>query len=275
MPVPFPTRLSLIPAGALLPATFKVLMGELYDAIVALTGTDGEAKTARGLLGVAPRATRIDVASVAGAVDLTSSAPDTDDIRITGTSAISSFTVAVGRVLRVTAGGAFSMTNGANLVTQTGANLTCAAGDTFLLRATAANAVEVLCYAKAALIGNSSTNSIAGDVALNNTGTYFTGPSVAQGATGVWLATGSVTLTDTAAAVFYGQLTDGTNIKDSKSVSATAANQIVTMSFSGVFTSPPGNIRILIKDISTANGKILANQTGLAKDSTLTVVRIA
>jgi hypothetical protein len=97
-------------------------------------------------LGISPRAARIDVASVAGVVDLTTNAPDTDDIRITGALAITNFTVAVGRVLRVTAGGAFTLTNGAGLVTQTGANIVAAAGDTFMLRATAANVVEVLAY---------------------------------------------------------------------------------------------------------------------------------
>lgn len=99
--------------------------------------------------GVSPRATRIDVASVAGTVDLTANAPNTDDIRITGALAITGFTVATDRVLRVTAGGAFTLTNGAGLVTQTGANIVVAAGDTFMLRATAANTVEVLNYATA------------------------------------------------------------------------------------------------------------------------------
>ena len=93
---------------------------------------------------VSPRATRIDVASVAGTVDLTTAAPDTDDIRITGALAITVFTVAIGRVIRVVAGGAFSLANNASIVTQTGATLTMAAGDSFMLRATAANVVEVL-----------------------------------------------------------------------------------------------------------------------------------
>jgi hypothetical protein len=107
------------------------------------------AAAARTALGVAPRATRIDVASVAGTVDLTTNAPDSDDIRITGALTVTGFTVAVGRVIRVTAGGAFTLTNGASIVTQTGANIVAASGDTFMLRATAANVVEVLSYSKA------------------------------------------------------------------------------------------------------------------------------
>jgi hypothetical protein len=104
---------------------------------------------ARTALGVPPRATRIDVASVAGTVDLTTNAPDSDDIRITGALTVTGFTVAVGRVIRVTAGGAFTLTNNANIVTQTGANIVAASGDTFMLRATAANVVEVFSYSKA------------------------------------------------------------------------------------------------------------------------------
>lgn len=109
--------------------------------------TAGAARTA---LSVAPRATRIDVASVAGTVDLTTNAPDTDDIRITGALAITAFTVAIGRVLRVTASGAHTLTNNANIVTNTGANIVCAAGDSYMLRATAANTVEVIGFVAAA-----------------------------------------------------------------------------------------------------------------------------
>jgi len=97
-------------------------------------------------LSVAPRAVRIDVASVAGTVDLTTNAPDTDDIRITGELTITGFTITAGRVVRVTAGGAFTLANNTNIVTQTGANIIFAVGDTFILRATANNTVEVMGY---------------------------------------------------------------------------------------------------------------------------------
>jgi len=110
------------------------------------------AAAARTAISSPPRATRIDIASVAGTVDLTTNAPDTDDIQITGTNAITAFTVAVGRVLRVTAGGAFTLANNGSIVTQTGATIVCVSGDTFMLRATAANVVEVFGYA--AVLGN-------------------------------------------------------------------------------------------------------------------------
>ena len=108
---------------------------------------------------------RIDVVSVAGTVDLTGNAV-TDDIRITGTNAITAFTVATGRVLRVTAGGAFTLTNNASIVTQTGANIVCASGDTFMLRATAANVVEVMNYVTV-IPAAAQIQTISGSVASN------------------------------------------------------------------------------------------------------------
>jgi hypothetical protein len=97
-------------------------------------------------LPASPRATRIDVATVAGAVDLTTAAPNTDDIRFTGTLTPTSFTVAVGRVFRAVSQDAFTLPNNASIVTNTGANLAVKANSSFELRVTAANVVEVLNY---------------------------------------------------------------------------------------------------------------------------------
>src|SRR5438067_1919711 len=40
-------------------------------------------------------------------------------------------------------------------------------------------------------------NSLAADVALNNTILYFDGPSVMQGSLGTWFASGTILVTDT------------------------------------------------------------------------------
>lgn len=88
---------------------------------------------------------RIDVAS-ASTVNLTTAAPNTRHINITGTTAITGFTVAAGQCYFVRFAGVLTLTNGASLVTQSGANISTAAGDTCIIRATAANVVEVLCY---------------------------------------------------------------------------------------------------------------------------------
>jgi hypothetical protein len=118
------------------------------------------------------------------------------------------------------------------------------------------------------------TNSLSGDVNLTSTSTFFTGPTVAQGTSGTWFASGTVTLTDTAQAGFVVRLWDGTT------VIASGECQIgiifpTMCSVSGYITNPAGNIRIDVKDASTTNGKIKANASGLGNtDSTLTVIRI-
>lgn len=86
----------------------------------------------------------IDVASAA-TVNLTSLAPNTRHINITGTTTITGFTIAAGQCYFVRFNATLTLTNLAALVTQTGANITTAAGDTCILRATAANVVEVIC----------------------------------------------------------------------------------------------------------------------------------
>lgn len=88
---------------------------------------------------------RINVAS-ASTVNLTTAAPDTRHINITGTTTINSFTVEDGRAYFVRFDGALTLTNSGSLVTQSGANITTSAGDTCIIRSTAANTVEVLSY---------------------------------------------------------------------------------------------------------------------------------
>lgn len=89
--------------------------------------------------------TRIDVAS-ASTVNLTSSAPDTRNVNITGTTTITGFTVSPGQLYFVRFNAALTLTNNSAIITQRGTNIITAAGDTCIIRATAANTVEVLSY---------------------------------------------------------------------------------------------------------------------------------
>lgn len=119
------------------------------------------------------------------------------------------------------------------------------------------------------------TNSLGGNVALNNTGSFFDGPSCAQGTSGTWFASGTVTLTDSAgAAAFIAELWDGTSVIASARADSSGANARVCISLSGFITSPAGNIRISVKDTTSTSGVIAFNESGTLKDSTLTVVRI-
>ena len=119
------------------------------------------------------------------------------------------------------------------------------------------------------------TNSIGADVALNNTANFFDGPSVAQGASGTWFVSGTVTLWDTAGpAAFRAKLWDGTTVIASASTQNRLASCPVSITLSGYITNPTGNLRISVKDSTSVSGAILKDDSGVAKDSTITAIRI-
>lgn len=120
------------------------------------------------------------------------------------------------------------------------------------------------------------TNTLGGDVTLTSAGTYYDGPSCAQGAAGTWEAFGSVEVTGTASDVVQAKLWDGTTVIASAQVELAAVTGTqVTIHLSGIITTPAANIRISVSDATTsATPKIRFNQSGNSKDSTLTVVRI-
>jgi hypothetical protein len=125
-------------------------------------------------------------------------------------------------------------------------------------------------------IGARFTNSLGADVALNNTGLFFTGPTVAQGTTGTWFVAGSVTVQDTAgAARINAVLWDGTTVIASAQTNTTGATGSAMISLAGYISSPAGNLRISCQDITSTSGKITFNQTGLSKDATISAFRVA
>lgn len=119
------------------------------------------------------------------------------------------------------------------------------------------------------------TNSLGADVTLNNS-TYSLGPTVAQGTSGTWFASGKVTLADSAASQsFLCKLWDGTTVIDSGKTGNVIATASVTMTLSGYLTTPAANIEI--RCLGTAVGATSAmqfNVSGNSKDSTLSVFRI-
>lgn len=119
------------------------------------------------------------------------------------------------------------------------------------------------------------TNSLGADVLLNNTANYFDGPSVAQGTTGTWWADGTVTVLDTAnSANIYCKLWDGTTVIASSQMYAVNVLGAYSISLHGYLASPAGNIRISCRDITLTTGKIVFNNTGNSKDSTISVHRV-
>jgi len=120
------------------------------------------------------------------------------------------------------------------------------------------------------------TASLGSDVAISNS-VYSDGPSIAQGTTGTWLASGTVTVTDTAnVAQINAKLWDGTRVISSGATRVSAANGAATLTLSGFLASPSANIRISCTSNAVgATSTFKFNTTGNSKDCTLTAIRIA
>lgn len=120
------------------------------------------------------------------------------------------------------------------------------------------------------------TASLGADVDLNNAANYFDGPSIAQGTSGTWFVSGTVTVDDTVgAAGMLAKLWDGTTVIASAEGFVQSATRPDVIALSGFIASPAGNLRISVKDPSSTTGKIRFNSTGNSKDSTITAIRIA
>jgi hypothetical protein len=123
-------------------------------------------------------------------------------------------------------------------------------------------------------VNTSLTNSLSGDVNLNNTANYFDGPSVAQGTSGTWLVSGTVTVNDASTCSYVAKLWDGTTVIASTFVVIPSTETVGAISLSGLITSPAGNLRISVRNSTTTTGRIAFNLSGNSRDSTITAVRI-
>lgn len=118
------------------------------------------------------------------------------------------------------------------------------------------------------------SNFLSANAAIANGSFNGLGPSVAQGATGTWLATGTITFTNTAAGGnLQCKLTDGTTVIASGSDNQITLNGFGTISLSGALASPAGNIRIDCMANDATHGYVF-NASGQSKDTGLTAVRI-
>jgi len=122
------------------------------------------------------------------------------------------------------------------------------------------------------------TNSLGANVSLAATGTYYTGPTIAQGSIGTWWVSGGVTVENTVGGdVVNVKLWDGTTVIDSRrmhlvSVSGTYYG---VAALSGYIASPAGNLRISVSPVARTDGAIAFNASGNSKDSTISAIRIA
>lgn len=193
---------------------------------------------------------------------------------ITGTTTITGFgTVRAGIWKVIKFEGALTLThNSTSLILPGGVNIKTADGDVAIMISEGSGNWRCVSYQFGA---SAIVDTLSGDVDLTNTGTFFTGPTVAQGTSGTWFASGQVTLLDTSSAArFVAKLWDGTTVIASAVDDSATTNGAVTIKLSGYISAPAGNIRISVIDATSTNGKIKADLSGAAKDSTLTAIRI-
>jgi len=117
---------------------------------------------------------------------------------------------------------------------------------------------------------------LGSNVALNNTGQWFIGPTLTLG-TGVWLVFGTATINAAASGARVSvRLTDGTNVKDSSSTTWPSAltPAIVHFGLVGIFTNPGAAVRIEGNNADSTGGGFVYNQTSQGRDCTLKAIRI-
>ncbi len=118
------------------------------------------------------------------------------------------------------------------------------------------------------------TNAI-GDIAVAN-GSYTDGPTVAQGTSGVWFASGQITWLDSNAGVsnFTCKLWDGTTVIASASADRTTAGGYNSLSLSGHISAPAANIKISCKALNATTTMKGADADSNINSSKVTVFRI-
>lgn len=178
--------------------------------------------------------------------------------------------VATALGVNVGTAGAF-VTNGGALGTPSSGTLTNATG---LPNAGLVNSSTTVAGATCTLGSTcgltSATNSLGAPVNLTNVG-YTDGPSAANGTTGTWFASGTVTLTGTTGDLIVCQLYDGTNL-------IASANQGIqnggSLALSGIRTNPAGNIRIACENTTASRGTMASSNGITGNASTVTAFRI-
>ncbi len=117
------------------------------------------------------------------------------------------------------------------------------------------------------------TKATTVDITLNTTsGAYIDGPSVAQGSSGIWFVTGTLSLQGSGSDNMFFKLWDGTTVINSVGTSNAGAGFFTSVTLSGVMASPAGNLRI--SGIGGATTTIKFNISGNSQDSNITAIRI-
>lgn len=158
--------------------------GQLYRSLVGSNlNNEPSVSGAQWALDVDTLNAPIATVAAAGTINLTTGAPDTSRIAISGTGvSINGFTVAPNRLFVVKMTGASNtLVNSASLVTGRGTNIPVVAGDSFLMRSTTANTVEIVggSFLIDRGIGSGQTwRDVTASRVLNTTYTNTTGQTI-------------------------------------------------------------------------------------------------
>lgn len=207
-------------------------------------------------------------------------------VHVTGTTTITGLgTIQAGTRRKVVFDGILTLThNATSLICITGASITTAAGDIAEFESEGSGNWRMTSYERATGVPivpypafTQITNSLGADVAINVINTDFTGPTIAQGTTGTWWASGQITIDgQQTGSLFKVRLWDGTTVIDSASVTMIGTSPGgMDVHLSGYLASPAGNIRITLQCTNATVNIIRANLSGYSKDSTLSAIRIA
>ncbi|MGF6433576.1 hypothetical protein [Bradyrhizobium elkanii] len=207
----------------------------------------------------------------------------TGSLPLTGIASIGANTIlgqtAAGTPIALTINGGTSCTNALTWVNGTGFGCNSTAGTGTVTTTGSPTSGQLAFFSGSTSITGVSvapiSNALGADVNLSATGSYFDGPSVAQGSTGTWWVSGTVTVSDnTGGAAIICKLWDGTTVVNSASVNTPGAGLLSPVTISGFMTSPAGNLRISCRDLTTATGKIVFNASLNSRDSHISAHRI-
>ena len=126
-------------------------------------------------------------------------------------------------------------------------------------------------------IARDITNILGADVNLSVTGTYYDGPSVAQGTVGRWQVSGHVTVQNAVGGdIVNVKLWDGTTVIASCRMSLVSVSGAYhgVAHLSGYITAPAGNLRISVSPVSRTDGVIAFNASGNSADCRIDATRV-
>jgi|SRR6187402_889619 len=197
---------------------------------------------------------------------------ETRDIVISGTTPITAVTVEAGKVFRARASGAFSLVDSSAIVTNRSSDILCAAGDSFLIRATAANTVEILFLSKASLTLRTAI------VAAGQTEIAF--PNIPSFATKITMTWNSLSSSGTSPLQVQGGDSGGYETSGYSGTVSAISTAVVTNNISSGFDidydSNASYVRhgsiTLVKNDSGANGWVANGSHGLTTGSVRTTI---